>query len=386
MERQAFRPYKYNQFRFNNLEFDIRNLFSKDYFQLGESSGTAIRSLREEAAFISATRQLITVYSEDFREARPHNYELLLEYINEWGAPLLTTEELLGDAKKYGDNDYFEAFRAACYTSELILSLWINTSVNFDVISACKALSTISPGLSGSARVFLNVLERAEGSPLPNWLADDSGLNGRWNVADLGFYLPFPAVGTFLPIEFRIESKEIKKIAENHNNVVFCQEWLRNKFLHGLAHNIAVSAVSVMPHVNGGGISVDFVLHSNLLFYIKSSIDKSKGFCACGCGKVIPPDRRVYATGRCYGKINHKANHWRGLYMMLQSRYDRAKAKGKPTITLNELGLLQDEVKRLYKEQRKTIDEIREIINPKYYELVEAHQKKGGQTNASKNT
>lgn len=381
MVKQSFCPYKYSKKGLLDEGFETKQLFQKDFLNFTHIVGEAIVLPKQMAKFLADTKELISTYAACFAISSSPDYNLLINYIDEWGSPFVTScKKLYGEdpesEKNYTDDDYFNAFCAACYNAELVLSLWgKKTNYSLDVMSSCKVLVNLKLDsfTSNNSRVFLE-------SPGNTWKLPDCGFDGTWlpyAFADT-FYRPFIEIGTLLPIEFKLTKKDQELLKAELNNPVFCEKWLKEKLLHALAENISQMEVSVHSRVEKGIITVDFTLHSNLLYFIKYTIDKTRRLCECGCGREIPANSlntKYYDTVECYQKVHDRANPTRGIKQTITSRYDRARAAGKICITFEQKEELKTLIDNLHQFEKKNADAIKFIVYKKYDEFLDERKR-----------
>lgn len=383
MTTQSFIPYKYgNIFHIKIEGYSIDSLFSKSVFTSCEGLGVPISLPSDTASFLLATKELIAYYAEQFATSKEHDHGILIEYINQWGPILLTNDVLLGseDTETYNDDHYFQCFQAACYNAQLLLSLWgYDSKHNLDILNTCKTLADFLKQIFNVTSIFFNTSNfDSLGTVAPQWHCNSMMHAGFWqNNTSPTTYRSFPSVGTFLPIEFATSKADLTALSSNLNDIVYCRNWLKNKFLQAVATNIAVSEVSVVPHISDEILSTDFILHNNLLFFIKYNIERSLRLCACGCGKEIPSGNKLYYdTVACYQRLHNKADPRRSIKQTYTSRHNRSKDGN--GITSEQLYDLHNLIDRLYKIEHKATDVIKDIVNQKYDEFIASNQRKDG--------
>lgn len=247
--------------------------------------------------FVKETDFLLTVLGGDYFgiewDLIPHlsSWEFLIRYLEKWGPlmPFKPPVKLL-------------EFSRLGYTASLCAMLWnyegqVHEEIVTAFFSVAKAVNDgvlCAEELSG---VMVSTVEKPLWWMILPELIDGKAsfhfYGGRKKVKDGGVWIPYLKHPT---------KRDFERIDFNKDNRI---DWVRSSLLQNVSDYLNKQSLNLKAVIKGSNFHLAGSCNNLFAAYLFNKLlgpDKSLQFCDCGCGQLVPPGRKKYASAQCWKK------------------------------------------------------------------------------------
>lgn len=266
--------------------------------------------------FIKDTNNLIFYYGEEFfgimseiENRKPINMEIIKKYWQQWG-PLVSSSE---------NKTTLAELMETCLFIILLKVIWHKTNENYVLPYIEKYFETVDKYTKAITEANKNPLLEKK-IPIPKYWGAVFDFNEEKSRNLIEWY----------PMPQKPPQKKSKQISlfnlyikhppdkERMNYNLFPEkklDWIRESILQVIADYIMKLRPTFFARVTGTEMHFTGQTDNLLLAYIMSEIflvkDKQVKYCECGCGRLVPPNAKKYATPQCkYNKPIYRIKDW----------------------------------------------------------------------------
>ena len=220
------------------------------------------------------------------------DWTFLVEYLEKWGPPLPIPPpvELL-------------EFTRMGYAALLCEMLWnyegkIHEEIVDALFAVAKAINAGTPCVEELPEIMFTTVEKPLfWTILPDLVEGKPGFHlygGRKKIKDRRVWIPHLKHPT---------KRDFQRLSFSKDNQI---DWVRSSILQNVGDYLNAQPLNLQAVVKGSNFHLAGSCTNLLAAYLLNRLlgpDKSLTPCACGCGQMLPPGRRKYASAECWHRV-----------------------------------------------------------------------------------